>query len=338
MNVFRGCGFLRPWTSLRISSAFRALSQTNVILAKSSDAHRPKLKHREMFINSGEITQKVSPTMSKYSVPSDKEAEAFLNNLTPHQEKILKALKVEYDYLWSTMAMVPSQVTSPIWAELIQCFENGYNYRCKRWKWHCLREVHAIKKKKRAAERAEESDEEFKVKARRPFFVHNNSMDKFYQSRLYSAQQFGRQLVLDCGYEECMGTVELNSLVLQTTLLHSFNKLLRDPYAITFSNLGEQSILRGLLQQSTGGTRPGVDENDIGLPYTYTSKDFTELFPHEDLIMLSPDTPRILKEVRPDKVYVIGAITDRAKSIPLTYAKSKRLGLPSFRLPLHLIQ
>jgi Trm5-related predicted tRNA methylase len=42
-----------------------------------------------------------------------------------------------------------------------------------------------------------------------------------------------------------------------------------------------------------------------------TSKNYTDLFPREELIYLSPDAEKELEAIESDKVYIIGGIVDR---------------------------
>lgn len=63
------------------------------------------------------------------------------------------------------------------------------------------------------------------------------------------------------------------------------------------------------------------------------SECFTELFPKERLVMLTPDSDNVL-EYSFDDIYVVGGIVDFGRNDPLTLAKAKKLGIRSARLPL----
>lgn len=62
-------------------------------------------------------------------------------------------------------------------------------------------------------------------------------------------------------------------------------------------------------------------------------KCYTELYPKERLLMLTPDSPNDL-EYNFNDIYIVGGIVDRGHEQPLTMSKAKRLGLRTARLPL----
>lgn len=70
-----------------------------------------------------------------------------------------------------------------------------------------------------------------------------------------------------------------------------------------------------------------------GSPTRLHSECYTELFPKERLVMLTPDSDQLL-EYNPDDIYVVGGIVDFGRADPLTLAKAKKLGIRSARLPL----
>lgn len=70
-----------------------------------------------------------------------------------------------------------------------------------------------------------------------------------------------------------------------------------------------------------------------GSPTEIHSKCFTELFPKDRLVMLTPHSDKVL-EYNADDIYIVGGIVDIARADPLTLSKSKQLGIRSARLPL----
>lgn len=67
------------------------------------------------------------------------------------------------------------------------------------------------------------------------------------------------------------------------------------------------------------------------------SQCFTELFPRERLVMLTPDSQDVL-DYKFDDIYIVGGIVDFGRADPLTLAKAKRLGIRTARLPLDNLQ
>lgn len=67
------------------------------------------------------------------------------------------------------------------------------------------------------------------------------------------------------------------------------------------------------------------------------SQCFTELFPKERLVMLTPDSDNVL-EYNFQDIYIVGGIVDFGRADPLTLAKGKQLGIRTARLPLDNIR
>lgn len=65
-------------------------------------------------------------------------------------------------------------------------------------------------------------------------------------------------------------------------------------------------------------------------------KCFTELFPAERLVYLSPDSENELTEYNADDIFIVGAIVDTGCCQPLSLARAKSLGVRHVRLPLDI--
>jgi len=59
-----------------------------------------------------------------------------------------------------------------------------------------------------------------------------------------------------------------------------------------------------------------------------------DMFPNDDLIILSPDSETILEKVELGKVYVIGGIVDETRKNKLTLEVAEKYKLKSVRLPI----
>lgn len=62
---------------------------------------------------------------------------------------------------------------------------------------------------------------------------------------------------------------------------------------------------------------------------------FSELYPHEKLLYLSPYSPNILREYDPNDVYVIGGVVDLGFHGAVTMSRAKQLGIRTAWLPIH---
>lgn len=64
------------------------------------------------------------------------------------------------------------------------------------------------------------------------------------------------------------------------------------------------------------------------------ARPFQELFPKEQLIYLTADSPNTITSLDSNKVYVIGGIVDRNRYKGLTYDRATNLGIETGRLPI----
>ena len=122
---------------------------------------------------------------------------------------------------------------------------------------------------------------------------------------------------------------ELNSLIMQIQYCHGINKMNRQPFHFHFCNVKSNSETYKKLSLALGGE----DKLNV-LPITITSASYTDCYPKEKLVYLTPNSPNVMKEINPDDVYIIGGIVDLAVEDKLTYAKAKKEQIRSMRFPL----
>ena len=58
---------------------------------------------------------------------------------------------------------------------------------------------------------------------------------------------------------------------------------------------------------------------------------FTQRFPLERLVYLSPDAPEVASEWRHDDVYIVGGVVDKGGGDKMTLSKIKKMGIRSQR-------
>ncbi|XP_071491418.1 tRNA methyltransferase 10 homolog C-like [Diadema antillarum] len=183
--------------------------------------------------------------------------------------------------------------------------------------------------RQKAEQRALKVDEELDEFPNRYLLrVHGNAMLQFDQSRLAAGMMFGPKIAFDFSYEDLMRRQEVSSLVQQ--LLHSMNanKHAKDPFAIHWVGLTEETQSLKRLRHILGDSLENIMVNE-------TEKDLLEVFPKDQLIYMSADSPNVLQSFDSDKVHVIGALVDR--NIIYTgqsLARAKRHGIEHARLPL----
>ena len=79
---------------------------------------------------------------------------------------------------------------------------------------------------------------------------------------------------------------------------------------------------------------PEVIKNNC--PEIFTEKCYTELFPKENLVYLSPDSRNLLK-YNPNDIYIMGGLVDRSIERNASLAKAESKNIRHARLPLREI-
>ena len=99
--------------------------------------------------------------------------------------------------------------------------------------------------------------------------------------------------------------------------LYFCNQLLLEPYDIHMCSFDESdSVATGLLQ-STG------DE----CLWNVNSRCFSEIFPRDKLVYMTPDSPNIMTRFSYDDIFILGAcvdVKDTESSMGISYAKAER--------------
>uniref|UniRef100_A0A3Q0SUR7 tRNA methyltransferase 10 homolog C n=1 Tax=Amphilophus citrinellus TaxID=61819 RepID=A0A3Q0SUR7_AMPCI len=139
---------------------------------------------------------------------------------------------------------------------------------------------------------------------------------------------FGQPLVFDMSYESHMSRREIENTVSQLMEVEGLNRRAADPYNLHFCNLRPDGpYMKELLQ------RYGAEMWER-LLITSTDRQHVDLFPREQLVYLTADSPNVLRTFDHSKVYIIGALVDRSIQTGLSLANAKRLKLATARLPL----
>ncbi|XP_031632457.1 mitochondrial ribonuclease P protein 1 homolog [Contarinia nasturtii] len=114
----------------------------------------------------------------------------------------------------------------------------------------------------------------------------------------------------------------------QLAMVFGNNRQHHQPYALNFCGMDKQSMLWSLLLKNipTITTKP--------LPLRIHEADASEDFPKEKLVILTPDSPNVLREYNNDDHYVISSIVDRGDKKPISIAKAKELNIRHARVPL----
>lgn len=160
-------------------------------------------------------------------------------------------------------------------------------------------------------------------------------IDRLEWRRRLSMIPFVPNIAFDITFDNYMSSLECKNLAEQLIRIIRQN---RQEFKTNWFNLH----ITGLLQSQS--TRNFLDQYfDSSHRHNYPNvffhnQSFDNLFPHEQIIYLSPHASETIDPltIDPDTIFIIGGIVDRRKIIELTVSKCKKLGLKTKRLPLDL--
>lgn len=144
--------------------------------------------------------------------------------------------------------------------------------------------------------------------------------------RLRSAFNTAPKVVIDCQYDARMSIKEQNRLSHQIRRAYSANRACDTPLHLILANLSENGeFFQICCKNNDGFADYAIDRREECVK---------DLFPAEELVYLSPDSPNVLTEFSSDKVYVIGGLVDEtiSKNVSLTFSKSNNI--TTARLPI----
>ncbi|KAM8712785.1 hypothetical protein ACLKA7_013163 [Drosophila subpalustris] len=158
--------------------------------------------------------------------------------------------------------------------------------------------------------------------------IYDSTINHWQNNRLTRAMQFAPKLVLDCSYDDHMNHRESSYAAKQLMLCFAENRANDEPFDLHYCNTNFDGSCMQILKRYI----PTMLNPEF--PMNIHSQCFTELFPKEQLVYLTPHCREDLVTYDPDDIYIVGAMVDTVNNEPLSLAKAKRLGLRMARLPL----
>merc|ERR1712227_548814 len=268
--------------------------------------------------------------------PSDE----FINSLDPDQQRKLTLIRLEIDSKLSTGHMIPYDITDEKYKFLLsEC--PSFNSRMKQLRFWKMNEDKSKKDKLKKSEghrKHLERIEEFRrmkeagieQPSRIMFRIVDATMEKHYNGNLCHAMLQGLPLIIDLGFHDNTETHNrqaCKNVLEQCTLMFGFNKVSRDPFHLVFCN-----TVVDTWTPYHQGFKMYIERDHV--PITMTEKSYLELYPKNELVYLTPDSPNELEYFDANKKYIIGGIVDKKMILPLTYAKAKKEGIATCKLPL----
>ena len=116
--------------------------------------------------------------------------------------------------------------------------------------------------------------------------------------------QYSPKMVLDCSYDRHMTKREAVNAAKQLMLCFAENRANDDPFDLHYCNVDLHSVSMQSLQRFI----PTMMNPEF--PMNIQQKCFTEVFPKENLVYLTPHCRNELMEYNSDDIYIVGAMVD----------------------------
>ncbi|XP_023291858.2 mitochondrial ribonuclease P protein 1 homolog [Lucilia cuprina] len=265
------------------------------------------------------------------------------------KKKRLKVLQLEVDIANQEGRRVPSLefLKDHHWEHVLTLSSKSarMKYYSFLWQVEMKKESKQRKKEERAVASQERMEKVRQERAENPHIVYglghvsmflrvyDSTINNWMNHRLIRAMQFSPKIVLDCSYDDHMTKREAENAAKQLMLCFAENRAHDDPFDLHYCNVNLDTPCMKSLQRYI----PTMLNPEF--PINIHQKCFTEIFPKESLVYLTPHCRTDLVEYNHDDVYIVGAMVDTVNNEPLSLAKAKRLGLRMARLPLdHYLQ
>ncbi|KAJ2741111.1 tRNA methyltransferase 10 [Coemansia sp. BCRC 34301] len=135
------------------------------------------------------------------------------------------------------------------------------------------------------------------------------------------------RFVIDMNFDDKMDDREVKSMCAQVQRCYAANRQAAHCVDLTVTKLHGRCRRRfdSELAQHQGWSRDHV---------VIEGKEYVELFGREELVYLTADSPNVIEELDPKKVYVIGGIVDKNRYPRLTLEKAEQQGIAHAQLPI----
>jgi len=136
---------------------------------------------------------------------------------------------------------------------------------------------------------------------------------------------WGVPLVVDLSFSSKFKTDRIRTKSLVTELLNAVgtNRESDVPFQLHLTGTPEE-----LLEK--------LDES-VDACSNLTHESTLDMFPHDRLVYLSPDSRNDLKRFNKDDIYVIGGIIDKIEKVPLTLSAAKKMNIRHARFPMRRV-
>ena len=150
------------------------------------------------------------------------------------------------------------------------------------------------------------------------------TLNRYVKPEQIYSEENGPYLVLDMAYDDIMGKREHKNMWKQVAEGFGYNVSRKNPFFCHITGVSEQS------EEYSETYLDGKNRFDFKL----TDECYTELFPRNRLVYLSPDAPVELKTFDHNAVYIIGGLVDKSQKTRQSFSRAREQGLRMARLPL----
>ena len=148
--------------------------------------------------------------------------------------------------------------------------------------------------------------------------------------------EWGQPLVIDLSFVKNMSMQQVKSLFYrEINFAFKYNAESRDPFVIYLTNYNPKCPKCSIFKKAS------MSSSDDDYPVVITEKSYLDLFPHKNLLYLTPDSKNNLIHYDPNDVYIVGGIVDVAasvsnnpNSVPYTLSAAKKQSIRHARLPM----
>lgn len=136
-------------------------------------------------------------------------------------------------------------------------------------------------------------------------------------------QMFGHPMIVDLDYHQSLREERL--LLQQLFIFSGWNVQQEEPLCLHLTSVHRNSMIDSLCNSEEGAT----------MPFRFHNEHYTEIFPKENLVYLSPEGAGWGGEFNRDKIYVMGGLVDKFPVRPReSFGKAKELGIECRSFPL----
>lgn len=261
--------------------------------------------------------------------------------------EIVKQIQLDHEKMRQLGEIIPTVLSDEQWNQLITT--SSSRQRAQAMRYFAAKKKHKLKalvdKRASASLSVENIMQERKKREEEKHIVYglgyNSIFLRFYDKNFdrfeneKSIRQFhewGHPLVIDMAFVNMMTIHEVRSLCFRE-LTHgiSYNKSTKEPLALYIVNFNHKCPKCQTLAKAF----KNIFEPDF--PAVVTEKSYTDLFPRERLLYLTPDSKTDLIDYNPNDVYIIGGLVEMGKDVAYTLSAAKKQQIRHARFPIKRI-